>query len=62
MREIQEETRRYKQYWALGMAFVAFGILWCIGALVFMISESHLQGLSYYETLYFCFVALLTIG
>jgi hypothetical protein len=62
MREIQDETRRYKQYWALGMAFLAFGILWCFGALIFMISESRLQGLSYFDALYFCFVALLTIG
>lgn len=62
MREIQEETRRFKQYYALAMAVLAFGLLWFMGALVFAISEKRLQDLSYFEALYFGFVALLTIG
>ena len=62
MRQIQRETRRWKQYWALGMAFLAFGILWCLGAFIFMLTEQHISGLRYFECLYFCFVALLTIG
>ncbi|CAK7232523.1 Potassium channel [Sporothrix curviconia] len=62
MREIQQETRRFKQYYALAMAVLAFGLLWFMGALVFMFSEERLQGLSYFESLYFGFVALLTIG
>ena len=62
MREIQDETKRFKQYYALFMSFVAFGLLWCVGALIFMFSENRLLGLSYFEALYFCFVSLLTIG
>ncbi|KAK0645477.1 hypothetical protein B0T16DRAFT_509217 [Cercophora newfieldiana] len=62
MRQIQRETRRWKQYWALGMAFLAFGILWCLGAFVFMLTENHISHLRYFDCLYFCFVALLTIG
>jgi potassium channel subfamily K, other eukaryote len=62
MREIQEETRRYKQYWALGMAFIAFGVLWCVGALIFFFTEAKLLEITYFEALYFCFVSLLTIG
>lgn len=62
MREIQDETQRWKQYWALFMAVVAFGILWFLGALVFMLSEERLLGLSYFQMLYFGFVSLLTIG
>ncbi|OIW28416.1 voltage-gated potassium channel [Coniochaeta ligniaria NRRL 30616] len=62
MREIQDETQRWKQYWALFMAVTAFGILWFLGALVFMLSESRLLGLSYFQMLYFGFVSLLTIG
>lgn len=50
------------RYWALGMAFLAFGILWGIGALVFMVTEARITGFTYFEALYFCFVALLTIG
>ncbi|KAK3390968.1 hypothetical protein B0H63DRAFT_557841 [Podospora didyma] len=62
MRQIQEETRRWKQYWALGMAFLAFGVLWCLGALVFMFTEERISELRYFECLYLCFVSLLTIG
>lgn len=62
MREIEDDTRRFKQYYALFMAFLAFGILWCIGAVIFFITEQRLQDLTYFEALYFCFVSLLTIG
>ena len=62
MREIQAHTSRFKQYYALSMSVLAFGILWCVGAVVFMIAEHRLQGLSYFEALYFCYVSLLTIG
>ncbi|KAK3319253.1 hypothetical protein B0H66DRAFT_623855 [Apodospora peruviana] len=62
MRQIQDETRRWKQYWALAMAFLAFGILWCFGAFIFMLTEARISHLGYFDALYFCFVALLTIG
>ncbi len=44
------------------MAFLAFGTLWGVGALIFMIMEQRLQDMSYFDALYFCFAALLTIG
>jgi potassium channel subfamily K len=62
MREIQANTSRFKQYYALAWSILAFGILWCIGALVFMFAEERMQGLSYFQSLYFCYVSLLTIG
>jgi potassium channel subfamily K len=62
MREIQASTRKFKQYYALSMSVLAFGILWCVGALIFMLAERRSQNLSYFETLYFCYVSLLTIG
>lgn len=62
MREIQDETRRFKQYSALAMSFLAFGMLWCFGALVFMVTEERILGMSYFQALYFCFVSLFTIG
>lgn len=62
MRDIQAHTSRFKQYYALSMSFLAFGILWCVGAAVFMVAEERLQGLSYFQSLYFCYVSLLTIG
>lgn len=62
MREIQDETRRFKQYSALALSFLAFGVLWCFGALVFMVTEKRILNMSYFQSLYFCFVSLFTIG
>ena len=62
MREIQSNTSRFKQYYALAMSLLAFGILWCVGAAVFMAAEHRIQHLTYFEALYFCYVSLLTIG
>jgi potassium channel subfamily K len=62
MREIQSNTHKFEKYWALSMSVFAFGVLWCVGALVFMYAEHRIQDLSYFEALYFCYVSLLTIG
>jgi len=62
MREIQANTNKFKQYYALSMSVLAFGILWCVGAAVFMEAEKRIQNMSYFESLYFCWVSLLTIG
>jgi len=62
MRAIQHSARRFKRYFALSMSVIAFGFLWCVGALVFWIAEHQAQGLTYFESLYFCYVSLLTIG
>lgn len=62
MREVQDETRRFKQYYALALSVLAFAVLWCFGALVFRLTEERILGLSYFESLYFCFASLLTIG
>ncbi|MCJ1390174.1 Potassium channel [Xylographa bjoerkii] len=62
MRSIQRSTRHFKQYFALSMSVIAFGLLWCVGAVVFWRVEQSEQGLSYFEALYFCYVSLLTIG
>ncbi|KAI1345035.1 hypothetical protein F5Y15DRAFT_15230 [Xylariaceae sp. FL0016] len=62
MREIQDETRRFKQYYTLAIAGGAFASLWCLGALVFMYAEERMQDLNYFDAFYFCFVTLLTVG
>jgi hypothetical protein len=62
MREIQSNTSKFKQYYALSMSALAFGILWCLGAVVFWYAEARIQQLTYFEALYFCYVSLLTIG
>ncbi|MCJ1444098.1 MAG: Potassium channel [Stictis urceolatum] len=62
MRAIQYSTRRFKRYFALTMSVIAFGLLWCVGAMGFWKAEAETQGLSYFQALYFCYVSLLTIG
>ncbi|OAP55913.1 hypothetical protein AYL99_10065 [Fonsecaea erecta] len=62
MRDIQLNAKKFKKWWALCLSVLAFGILWCIGAVVFWVAERDTQALSYFEALYFCYVSLLTIG
>ncbi|KIV83330.1 hypothetical protein PV11_05364 [Exophiala sideris] len=62
MRDIQEDTKAFKKWFALFVSVIAFGTLWCVGAAVFWQAEKDTQGLSYFEALYFCYVSLLTIG
>lgn len=62
MRDIQDSTHKFKRYYALSMSVLAFGILWCVGAVVFMCVERRMQNMTYFESLYFCYVSLLTIG
>lgn len=62
MRDIQRSTTNFKRYYALTMSIIAFGLLWCVGAVGFWQAEQKTQGLSYFQALYFCYVSLLTIG
>ncbi|KAF2768260.1 hypothetical protein EJ03DRAFT_383454 [Teratosphaeria nubilosa] len=62
MRHIQHDTSRFKQWYALSMSIIAFGILWCAGAAVFWVCERYTQGMTYFQALYFCYASLLTIG
>src|SRR5438046_10580151 len=62
MRKIQAGTARFKRWWALMMSVIAFGLLWCVGALIFHMVERGQQDLTYFRALYFCYVSLLTIG
>lgn len=62
MRAIQRSTTTWKRWTALAISVTAFGILWCIGAVVFWQAEQKAQSMTYFEALYFCYVSLLTIG
>ncbi|KAI9796018.1 MAG: Potassium channel, partial [Candelina submexicana] len=62
MRRIQAGTAKYRRWYALTLSIIAFGLLWCVGAVVFWQVEHREQDLSYFESLYFCYVSLLTIG
>ncbi|EME47336.1 hypothetical protein DOTSEDRAFT_166301 [Dothistroma septosporum NZE10] len=62
MRKIQHSTSRFKNWYALFLSVTAFGVLWCVGAVVFWQCEKGVQGMTYFQALYFCYVCLLTIG
>ena len=62
MRKIQHNANKFKKWYALGISITAFGILWCMGALVFWQCEKVTQGMTYFQGLYFAYVSLLTIG
>ena len=62
MRAIQQGASDFKKWYALSISVIAFGLLWCVGAVVFWVSEQPTQQLTYFESLYFCYVSLLTIG
>lgn len=58
MRRIQSDTMRFRRWNNLIISIVAFGIVWSCGAVVFW----KLETFTYFESLYFCFASLLTIG
>jgi potassium channel subfamily K, other eukaryote len=62
MRRIQHSTAQFKRWWALGLSVLAFATLWLVGAVIFWQTELPGQGWRYFDGLYFCYVALLTIG
>jgi len=63
MRHIQHDTSRFKRWYALAMSIFSFGLLWCVGAVVFWVCEKDTANeMTYFKALYFCYVSLLTIG
>lgn len=64
MREVQKTAARSNRLLALTMATIAFMVLWFIGAVAFWRAEQATggQNWSYFEALYFTYVAQLTIG
>ena len=62
MREIQTGAATFKKWYALLLSVIAFGVLWCVGAIVFWQCEKNTQDMTYFRALYFCYVSLLTVG
>ena len=61
MRKIQEEASTKQKWVALLISGSAWFCLWFIGALVFYFAEYE-QGWTYFQSLYFAYTTLLTIG
>lgn len=62
MRRLQTEIETFRKRAALYISLAAFTILWAGGALIFWATEESGQGWSFFRSLYFSYVALLTIG
>ena len=61
MREIQQQAATRQKWQALFISGSAWLFLWLIGAVVFYKAE-HEQQWSYFQSLYFAYTTLLTIG
>ena len=61
MREIQQQASTRQKWQALFISGSAWLFLWLIGAVVFYKAE-HEQQWSYFQSLYFAYTTLLTIG
>ena len=62
MRRIQERSEMWKHWWRLGISLSVFAAFWLVGAVVFYEAEMGTLGLTYWESVYFCWVAILSIG
>ncbi|KAF7290829.1 hypothetical protein MIND_01324100 [Mycena indigotica] len=62
MRRIQRRAETVHKYSALGSSLLAFFVLWFLGAMVFYLAEGPQQSWTYFESLYFSYTSLLTIG
>ncbi|KAK9368852.1 hypothetical protein V1509DRAFT_563630 [Lipomyces kononenkoae] len=58
MRKIHHLAKRRELWTVLGVRVVCFCIFWLVGALVF----SKLEGWTYFDSVYFCSLCLLTVG
>ena len=62
MRQVQSTASTYNRTIALSISLTMLVILWFIGAVCFWQAEQGSQNWSYFQSLYFTYVALLTIG
>ena len=61
MRDVQDRAERDRKWMSLAISTTAAFSLWFLGALVFTLSERS-QHWNYFDSLYFAYVCLLTIG
>ena len=61
MRAVQDMAKQERKWISLAISTFAFAFLWSIGALVFFYAEKN-QKWSYFESFYFSYTTLLTIG
>lgn len=62
MRNIQERASSRRRWLAMATSTGSWLLLWLVGAAVFLACESTYQSWTYFDSFYFCFVSLTTIG
>jgi len=62
MRTIQKKAHSWQNWYRLTVTLLIFAIFWLVGAVFFWQAEKSTLGMSYWETIYFCWVSLLSIG
>jgi potassium channel subfamily K len=62
MRQIQKKSESWRHWYRLTLTLSIFAVFWCVGAIFFWQAEKHTLGLTYWESIYFCWVSLLSIG
>ena len=62
MRKIQDRAAARRKWTSLLLSIFAWLVLWFVGAAVFWVAERKHQPMSYFETMYFSYTSLLTIG
>lgn len=61
MREIQDQASTRQKWMAFLISLTMWFVLWFVGAVVFWKAE-HEQGWTYFQSVYFAYTTLLTIG
>lgn len=62
MRKIQEKASSRRRWMAMAISTGSWILLWLVGAAVFLECEASYQRWTYFDSIYFCFVSLITIG
>ncbi|KAF4331886.1 Outward-rectifier potassium channel TOK1 [Fusarium beomiforme] len=62
MRRIQAKSSTRRRWVAMAISTFLWLLLWLVGAFVFQKAEQAYQGWTYFDAVYFCFVAWTTIG
>jgi len=62
MRGIQKKSHAWRSWYRLTVTLGMFGLFWCVGAVFFWQAERGTVGQDYWESVYFCWVSLLSIG
>ncbi|KAG6015117.1 hypothetical protein E4U54_004211 [Claviceps lovelessii] len=62
MRKIQQQAAIRRKWLAMIISGSVWILLWLVGAVIFMRCEKPYQQWTYFDSFYFCFVSLTTVG